>query len=73
MGLLFTFIYIVIFEFIVFCTTIMDPPPKKIELWMDRLFINLVFFCSWSISRFLYLRETGFEPVCDFVDMYFNH
>lgn len=58
-GLIFTFTFTVFFEYLIFVGSIVYPPGQALE---NRILINAVYFFGWAFSRFLFLRETGFEP-----------
>lgn len=58
-GIIFTFTFTVFFEYFIFVGSIINPPGAQLE---NRILINAVYFFGWAVSRFLFLRETGFEP-----------
>lgn len=57
-GLFWTIIYIIAFEFFIYATLELK---NKNYFTDERLLINVVFIFSWSLSRYIYLGETGFE------------
>lgn len=61
-GLLFTSIFILMFEIFIAAFSIKYPPSETVS---TRITLNVVFFIGWSLGRFLYLRETGFEGITD--------
>lgn len=61
--ILFSLLFIVFFEFLVFHYTSAYPPTVRSE---DRFLINLVFVLGWVIGRVLLLNETGFEDPVQF-------
>lgn len=61
--ILFSLLFIVFFEFLVFNYTSAHPPVVKSQ---ERFLINLVFILGWIIGRVLILNETGFEDPVEF-------
>ena len=62
LGLFWTFLFIVLYEMFVVSFSILYPPEVIFE---ERLIINLIFIFGWVVSRFLFLRESGFEEIVD--------
>ena len=63
--ILFTVIFVLVFEFVVFYSSRFYPPKVKDE---DRILINLVFFLGWIVGRVLMLNETGLEEAVEFFE-----
>ena len=63
-GIMYTVLFVIIFEAYVFTVTSIYPPSVAM---MDRVIINLVFFFGWILGRIFYCNETGFEEVCNTV------
>ena len=64
--ILFTILFVLVFEFFVFHSSKFYPPIVKGE---DRVLINLVFFLGWIVGRVLMLNETGLEEVVEYFDL----
>ena len=58
LGLFPTFCIILLMEFIIFAWG--DYKNDAYNM-LCRILINVVFFFGWVVSRFLFLRESGFE------------
>ena len=55
---LFTFfLFIIFYEFFVFATM-----TEEYNI-LVRIFINLLFVFGWCLSRFMFLNESGMEPL----------
>lgn len=61
-NIIFSLIFIVIYEFYVFHISRFFPPNVKS---IDRILLNLVYIFGWILGRFLMLNESGFEEVVD--------
>lgn len=59
-GLLFTGIFIIMFEIFISLYSIKYPPADTVPI---RVGLNVIFLIGWSLGRFLFLRETGFEGI----------
>lgn len=68
-SIFFTFMFVVIFEIICFTWKTFD---RMDEYILERIFINLIFFIGWVISRKLYLNESGFEPLIDNINICYD-
>jgi len=64
-----TVLFTMFFEYIVFASSVLYPPGQKME---ERILINVVYIFGWTFSRFLFLRETGFEPCIQWMENCYN-
>lgn len=68
-SILTLFFSIILFEYLTYAWSTLYPPGDKIE---DRLLLNVVFIFGWVMSRYLFLRETGFETCIEETTKYYN-
>jgi hypothetical protein len=61
-GLFMTILFTVFFEYYVFAYGEIMNDPCNLD---ERLIINLLYLFGWVLSKTLFLRESGFEPLID--------
>lgn len=66
-GLFWTGLWVLAFEYCVFARKSLKGEPYFSG---ERLLVNVVFFFAWSFSRYIYLKETGFEGSVEYVNDY---
>lgn len=59
-GLFMTLIFTIFFEYYVFVSGEIKGNPSETG---DRILINVVYLFGWVLSKFLFVRETGFEDL----------
>lgn len=69
-SLLTMFASILFFEYVTYAWTTIYPPADALE---DRVLMNTIFIFGWVISRYLFLRETGFETCIDETTKCYNN
>ncbi len=64
-----TFLYIVFFEIVIFQLATYE---IMSTFMLERTLINVLFLFGWVLSRIFYLRETGFEPFLDSINICYD-
>lgn len=68
-GLFWTILFIILFEYYIFAYSTLYPPGEQVQ---NRVLVNVVSLFGWTVSRFLFLRETGFETCIEQTEICYN-
>lgn len=68
-GIFMTLLTILLFEYYIFACAVLNPPGEELG---DRVLINVVFLFGWVLSKFLFVRETGFECFVENCEIFYN-
>lgn len=68
-GLFVIFVFLIFFEY---CVFVFDTLGANKNDGLDRVLIAVVYLFGWTMSRFLFIRETGLEPLAENIELFYN-